>query len=53
MAILPAALLLALVGYATAQYYAINGVTTGIGSATKARPFRRSIQDLENDIPLL
>ncbi|PQE08166.1 hypothetical protein CJF31_00008268 [Rutstroemia sp. NJR-2017a BVV2] len=51
MAILPAALLLALVGYATAQYYPINGLTTGVNPTTKARPLRVNILDLENDIP--
>ncbi|KAM3066915.1 hypothetical protein ACMFMF_009966 [Clarireedia jacksonii] len=51
MRIHPAALLLAIFGRATAQYYPIDGVTTGINPTTKARPFRRNILDLQNDIP--
>jgi tyrosinase len=53
MAILPVVLVLALVEYATAQYYPINGLTTGINPTTKARPLRMNILDMENDVPKL
>lgn len=36
--------------YCNAQYYPIAGVTTGINSNTKARPFRQDINDLQNNI---
>ncbi|QSZ35560.1 hypothetical protein DSL72_008430 [Monilinia vaccinii-corymbosi] len=37
------------IDFANSQYYPITGVTTGINSNTKARPFRQNIDDLQNN----
>ncbi|APA06690.1 hypothetical protein sscle_02g014600 [Sclerotinia sclerotiorum 1980 UF-70] len=39
------------ISHSNAQYYPITGVTTGINSNTKARPFRQNINDLQNNTP--
>ncbi|KAA8576834.1 hypothetical protein EYC84_006881 [Monilinia fructicola] len=39
------------VTFGNSQYYPITGVTTGINSNTKARPFRQNIDDLQKNEP--
>lgn len=43
--------LLACVDSIEASYYPISGVHTGVDAQTGARPARRDILDLQNDVP--
>lgn len=46
-----ATLLLTFVDIIQASYYPVGGVHTGVNEKTGARPARRDILDLQNDVP--